>query len=168
MQPRTTSRIFSTDNSTVLPLKPFNPNSLKATKQMFAKSTLTVLATLAITQLAVAQNCFPGGQGSNVNGNDLSSLANSIANDNLDPRLPNPFPLNRLSTQSFVNNNAGVCVENDFVFENTHVFLADTANAAQSIFNKCNAQGGQQTIKGDSGLNVVVTVFQPGHFDCSA
>lgn len=134
---------------------------------MYSTAIIAVFAALgSLAPLAAAQSCFPASQGSNVNGGDFSNLVNDINSDNFNPPVANPFALNRLSSQSFTLGSAGVCVVNSFIFENTHVFLSDVASGAQSVFNSCNAQGGQTTIHGDSGLSLTLTVFSPGSFDC--
>jgi hypothetical protein len=141
-----------------------NPSQLHLSNQinliMFNAILTTFAALCTLAPTAFAQSCFSGSQGSNVNSGDFSSLASDIANDNFNPQVANPFALNAVSSQSFTLGSAGVCVENDFIFENTHVFLSDVASGAQSVFNQCNAQGGQTTIHGDSGLLPVPSIVK--------
>lgn len=75
------------------------------------------------------------------------------------------FPLNALSFETETTGSAKVTIENDFLFENTHVFFSSVASAVQQILDQCcegSTQdpcfGGKVTIQGDSGLDVDVTL----------
>jgi hypothetical protein len=122
-------------------------------------------ALLALASLASAQTCF---NAQDIDSNDFSGLISSVNNNNITPHVDNPFALNHKSSQQFAQGTAEFCVQNKFIFENTHVSLSTIANAAQQIFNNCGggSQGGVSTIQGDSGLDLTFQVFRTGTETC--
>jgi len=79
-------------------------------------------------------------------------------------------PLNAESSQQFVTATAQFCIENDFLFDNTHIALHDLAEGAFSVLSQCcqntlSCDGGSATVFGDSGLSTIVRVKNAGE-DC--
>jgi hypothetical protein len=94
---------------------------------------------------------------------DALSLVNATVLNNLAVPISNPFPLNAGSSQMFFLSTAQFCIENDFLFENTHIALHDLANGAFLALQQCcqntlSCDGGSATVFGDSGLSTIVRV----------
>ena len=72
-------------------------------------------------------------------------------------------PLDASSSEQFVTATAQFCIENDFLFDNTHIALHDLAEGAFSVLDMCcqnslSCDGGSATVLGDTGLSTIVRV----------
>lgn len=134
--------------------------------QIYFKQVVAAAVVLtSYASLSMAQSCT---NAQDINPGDFSALISDVANDAFNPPLANPFALNAESSQSFTLGTAFFCVQNRFIFENTHVFLSTVSGAAQQIFNNCGGgqQGGSNIIQGDSGLNLTFFVTRTGTESC--
>jgi hypothetical protein len=120
------------------------------------------LAYLTTTVLAADCTSNPVG-GKQMITEDITTLANDISNHNLaSGSITDPAELKASHSISFEHGTVRFCIENDFLFENTHLAFGDIASAAQDVASQCcsgeQCNGGKFTIKGDTGLSTIMTV----------
>ncbi|KAK3641165.1 hypothetical protein LTR56_011405 [Elasticomyces elasticus] len=107
-------------------------------------------------------SCAPG---NSLSLSDWLNLVGGTLNNTLGTNggpIPDPYPLNALSSIEFGSGSTQFCTENDFISQNTHLPLKNAAEAAIAIACQCCTTsacgGGEATIKGDSGLSLITKV----------
>ncbi|KAM0697276.1 hypothetical protein Q7P36_003347 [Cladosporium allicinum] len=103
------------------------------------------------------------GGSSNINTGDALTLVNATVLNTFAEPSSDPFPLDASSSEQFVTATAQFCIENDFLFDNTHIALHDLAEGAFSVLDMCcqnslSCDGGSATVLGDTGLSTIVRV----------
>lgn len=128
-------------------------------------SPSTILALVAsLASVALAADCTGG---STMFTDDIRQLADTIRANNINPQVPDAgVDLPALTSFSVSIGSARACVRNKFLAEHTHDSLDDIAGGVSDILNQCcsgeQCGGGIYTVKGDSGLDTELVVFQSG------
>jgi len=138
-----------------------------------APPTLFILALIlsSAASFAAAATCTVNTQNSILTA-DISTAADNVANNNLNPPAANPLYLPASSSWETTYGSALLCLKNNYLYENTHVALADIASGASDVVSQCCTvgticQGGDYTVTGDSGLTTILSVL-PGGVTCTA
>jgi hypothetical protein len=105
------------------------------------------VALFSLFTLGFAADCNPGDDPiPNFSIADGRGLQNDIAGNQFTPQLGFPFLIEASHTASFSVGSAIACLENGFLFENTHIAQSDLAFAVQNILDQCD--NGDGTSKG--------------------
>ena len=135
-------------------------------------STLALALTYSISS-ASAANCEDNGT---FQTSDANTLVNQIQTNSIpNATISSSVPLKATSSKRFASNAANsntgpvFCLNNNFLFDNTHDALSDIASAASDIVSQCctsdSCTGGTFQIKGDTGLDTDL-VLQIGTKEC--
>ncbi|KAJ4250143.1 hypothetical protein NW762_011954 [Fusarium torreyae] len=129
---------------------------------------MRVTLPLVITTLlgpSLAADCFRDA-GQDILSSDIEIAIDDVDSGNLNNAV---FPLElKASHFHFVNRGgAKICIENNFLFDNTHVSQADIVAAARNIRDECGRFGGTSQIHSDSGLAVDVVICPRDSSHCT-
>ncbi|KAK5733969.1 hypothetical protein LTR17_009240 [Elasticomyces elasticus] len=122
---------------------------------------LTVAAALQLASTATT-NC--GGDNNAMDAGDILNLISAVNSNNFPTKAPDPILFLALSSLSVTVGSAKLCVTNKFLFESTHDSLTNLAQGAGVVAAQCcvdgstSCNGGETTIQGDSGLNLVASI----------
>ncbi|KAF9775354.1 hypothetical protein IL306_006530 [Fusarium sp. DS 682] len=120
-----------------------------------------VLASILGSAYAVIPfTCFGGH--ATIPVDEIQKLRDQLANNDFSPPIDFPTELKAQQQLTVHLDTAKVCVENNFLFDNTHVAQNDVVDAVQILLDECRGFGGRAQIKGDSGLNCNVLVGRVG------
>jgi hypothetical protein len=135
----------------------------RSTKMTSSKGLLTIALLCCAISSAIAADCFSGTQNTILVA-DIMNLANDFGTNNINPPVDNPLGFSPLSTHSVSLGSAIFCIRNSNVFAGTHINLSDVQFGANDIVSQCcnsanpNCQGGQFTIRGNTGATVILNV----------
>jgi hypothetical protein len=101
------------------------------------------VAVAACFQLGLAADCTTQANFASAESFDLTdaqTLQQNIVSDNFNPPLNFPIPAQSTSHSTLSFGSATACIENQFLFENTHLAQSDVAFAIQDIIDQCGGQ----------------------------
>ncbi|KAG4267498.1 hypothetical protein FPRO04_12821 [Fusarium proliferatum] len=125
----------------------------------------TAFALVNLFSSSHALGCFSDRK-ANIAIDAVQALINNVGSNNFDPPLD--FPIEVKAQHLIGGETQGVkfCIENNFLFDNTHVAQGDIISALETIRDDCDRFGGKRQAHGDTGLPVDITLTTSSGSPC--